>query len=110
MAEMKSKFFTYKGKPLVRSGDLLYYGDMRDNYVVRIQVKSKKPFAPVNAESADGKAVRELMMADKTFIQLVNTDINVSPQKAIVKSSELPSLFDAIDMGYVWLQQALREK
>ena len=108
MAE-KNRFFSYKGKPLVRSGDLLYFGDMRDNYVVRIQVKSKKPFAPANATGDDGKNVKELLIADKAFVPLVNTDINVSPQKAIVKSSELPSLFDAIDTGYVWLQQALRE-
>ena len=108
MAE-KSKFFTYKGKPLVRCGDLLYFGDMRDNYVVRIQVKSKKTFTPVNAQTDDGKPVKELSMADKTFVQLFNTDTNVDPRKAIEKSSELPSLFDAIDTGYVWLQQALRE-
>ncbi len=109
MAENKSRFFTYKGKPLVRSGDLLYYGDMRDNYVVRIQIRSKKSFDPVNNTDDQGNSVKELMMADKAFVQLVNTDINVSPHKAIVKSIEQPSLFEAIDTGYVWLQQALRE-
>ena len=108
MAENKNAFFMYKGKPLVRSGDLLYFGDMRDNYVVRMQIKSKKQLAPVNEKTDDGKSIKDLMMADKVFVQLVNTDINVSPQKAIVKTSALPSLFDAIDTGDVWLQQALR--
>ncbi len=108
MAENKSRFFSYKGKPLVRSDDLLYYGDMRDSYVVRIQIRSKKPFEPVNEKDANGEDVKKLMVADKAFVQLVNTDINVSPHKAIVKSIEQPSLFDAIDTGYVWLQQALR--
>ena len=81
---------------------------MRDNYVVRMQIKSKKQLAPVNEKTDDGKSIKDLMMADKVFVQLVNTDINVSPQKAIVKTSELPSLFDAIDTGDVWLQQVLR--
>ena len=51
-----------------------------------------------------------LELADKTFIQLMNTDINVSPQKAVEKTREQPDLFSAIDTAYVWLQQALRAK
>ena len=36
---------TYKGKPLVRCGDVIYYGDMRDKYVVKLEIKSKKESA-----------------------------------------------------------------
>ena len=35
MAE-KSTFFSYKGKPLVRCGDVIYYGDMKDKFVVKL--------------------------------------------------------------------------
>ncbi len=105
MAEKETQFPMYKGKPLVRSGDLLYYGDMRDPFVVRIQVRSKKTLSPLTPEDA---SFGDLPVASRTYVQLVNTDINVSPQKAIVKSSEQPSLFSALDLGYVWLQQALR--
>ena len=101
MAEKKKAFPKFKGKPLVRCGDLLYYGDMRENYVVRMQVRSKKK---VTAE-ADGK---ELTVADKVFIQLMNTDPAVSPQKAIEKTDEQAGLFAAIDTADGWLQQALR--
>ncbi len=104
MSEKRKPFPMYKGKPLVRCGDLLYYGDMRDNYVVRMQVRSKKKKQPASGE---GEA---LMMADKVFIQLMNTDPTVSPQKAIAKTNEQPSLFAAVDTAYVWLQQALKEK
>ena len=107
MAEKKSHFQMYKGKPLVRSGDLLFYGDMRDPYVIRMQVKSKKPLAPVKADAKEGNA-GELKIADKVFVQLLNTDISVSPQKAVVKTDYKSNLFAALDLGYVWLQQALR--
>ena len=40
MAE--KEFSTYKGKPLVRCGDEIYYGSMEDKYVIRMQIKSKK--------------------------------------------------------------------
>lgn len=106
MAEGKTRFPMYKGKPLVRSGDLLYYGDMGDNYVVRMRIKSKKKIEPLNTEK--GGKEQSLEIADRVFVQLLNTDINVSPQKAIAKTGEQPNLFAALDIGYVWLQQVLR--
>ena len=35
----QTPFFQYKGKPLVRCGNMLYYGDMRDPFVI----KTKSP-------------------------------------------------------------------
>ncbi len=95
MAETKNKFFLYKNKPLVRSGDVLYYGDMNDNYVIKLTIKSK---------TKQG----EFEIADKVNIQLLNTSPDVSPRKAIVKTSEKPNLFLALDIGEVWLQKALK--
>ena len=44
MAETKKteEFLTYKGRPLVRCGDEIYYGNMEEPYVIRMQIKSKK--------------------------------------------------------------------
>ncbi len=94
MAEDK-KFFSYKGKPLVRCGDVLYYGDMSDPYVIRLDIKSK--------QDANG-----MELADKVSVKLISTDPDISPRKAIVKTSEKPSLYLAIDIGNVWLQKALK--
>ncbi len=94
MAE--TTFFQYKGKPLVRCGDTLYYGKMSDPYVIKMVIKSKSPSG-------------EMELADKVTIQLMSTDPNVSPRKAIVKTSEKSNLFLAIDIGNVWLQKALKE-
>ena len=40
--ENTTKFPTYRGKPLVRCGDVIYYGSMKDKYVVKLEIKSKK--------------------------------------------------------------------
>ena len=43
MAEAKKagEFLTYKGRPLVRCGDEIYYGNMEEPYVIRMQIKSR---------------------------------------------------------------------
>ena len=93
----KSEFSTYKGKPLVRCGDELYYGDMSDPYVIRMQIKSKK-------EAGD------LEIADKVVVQLMATDPNLSPRKQLVKSSEKQGLYLAMDIADIWLERALNQK
>ena len=64
--QKKQSFPTYKGKPLVRSGDTLYYGSMRDKYVIKMNIKSKKK-------------VGDLEVADKVTIQLMYTDPRSAP-------------------------------
>ena len=51
MAE--TKFFQYKGKPLVRCGDTLYYGDMKDKYVIKMMIKSKQPAAEADFDARE---------------------------------------------------------
>ena len=94
MAKQESKFLMYKGKPLVRSGDTIYYGDMADEYVIKLYIKSKK-------------TVNDTEIADKVSIQLLSTDPNLSPRKAVVKSSEKNGMFLAMDIAEAWLSRAL---
>lgn len=89
------EFSTYKGKPLVRCGDELYYGNMTDRFVIRMQIKTKK--------EVNGKEI-----ADKVVIQLMCTDPDISPRKQLVKSSEKNGLYLALDIADVWLERALK--
>ena len=91
----EKEFSTYKGKPLVRCGDELYYGSMADRFVIRMQIKSKKK-------------VGDTEIADKVVIQLLCTDPDLSPRKQLVKSSEKSGLYVALDIADVWLERALK--
>lgn len=93
MAE--KEFSTYKGRPLVRCGDEIYYGSMEDRFVIRMQVKTKKE-------------VNGLDVADKVAIQLLCTDPDLSPRKQLVKASEKTGLYLALDIADVWLERALK--
>ena len=89
-------FPTYKGKPLVRCGDVIYYGSMRDKYIIKMDIKTKRKLGD-----------REV--ADKVVVQLMHTDPDISTRKQIVKSSEKNGLYLAIDIADAWLNRALAE-
>ena len=97
MAEKKNDFLTYKGKPLVRSGNTIYYGDMNDDYVIMMRILSSKEFGDTD-------------LASKVSVQLVNTDPNVSIKEKIVKTSEKKGLYAAMDIADSWLTRALNPK
>lgn len=85
----------YKGKPLLRSGDVLYYGDISEKFVIKMNIKSKKPY-------------KDTEFADKVTVQLINTDPDISPRKSIVKTSEKENLYLALDIADIWLERALK--
>ena len=93
----EKKFSTYKGRPLVRCNDEIYYGSMEEPYVIRMQIKSKKD-------------VNGTEIADKVTVQLMATDPYLSPRKQLIKSSEKKGLFLAMDIADIWLERALANK
>jgi hypothetical protein len=90
------KFMTYRDKPLVRCGDVLYYGDMAEKYVIKMEIKSKRK-------------IQDLEVADKVLIQLMYTDPAIRSRKQIIKVSEKDGLFNAIDIADAWLTRALTQ-
>ena len=90
-------FLTYKGKPLVRKGKELYYGDMSEPYVVMLNI-------------LESKKQGDIETATKVSVQLLATDPTVSPAERVVKKSEKDGLYTALDFGCVWLERALAGK
>ena len=90
----KQKTLTYKGHPLRRKDNLLYYGSMADKYIVMLQILDTKP-------------VGDLKMATKVSVQLQLTDPDIKSRDRVVKKSEKESLYLAMDVAAVWLDRAL---
>ena len=93
---MAEKFFEYKGRPLVRSGNTIYYGDMNDAYVVCLTIKNAEEY-------------KDITLAGDITIQLLATDESLSPKERIVKKSEKKGLFTALDLGATWLKRQLKK-
>ena len=105
MASAKNAL-VYKGHPLRRKDNILYYGSMADKYIIMMQIMDTKPVKPVaGAESAG-----ELKVATRVSVQLQLTDPTVKSRDRIVKKSEKGSLYAAMDVGSIWLERALAGK
>lgn len=87
----------YKGYPLRRKDNFIYYGSMSDKYIIMIQI-------------VETKKVKEMDVATKVIVQLQYTDANLKSRDRVVKKSEKNSLYAAIDVAAVWLQRALTSK
>lgn len=90
----KAETLTYKGFPLRRKDNLIYYGNMSDKYIIMLQI-------------TESKKVNDLDVATRVLIQLQLTDSDLRTRDRIVKKSEKDSLYTAIDLASVWLQRAL---
>lgn len=96
MAE-KSDTLLYKGHPLRRKDNIIYYGSMSDKYIIMIQV-------------LETKKVQDLKVATRVSVQLQLTDPDLKSRDRVVKKSEKESLFAAMDVASVWLDRALAGK
>ena len=84
---------TYKGKPLVRKDNELYYGNMTDPYVLYLQITTTKP-------------VGDQQVADKVHLMLLSTDTTKAPQERVMRQTTKIDLYNALDIGSIWLQKA----
>ena len=96
MAE-ENAVLMYKGRPLMRKDNLIYYGSMADTHIVMLQILETKQ---VNGQE----------VASRVSVQLQLTDPSVKSRDRIVKKSEKDGLYTALDFGSVWLDRALAGK
>lgn len=92
-----SKVLMYKGHPLMRKDNMIYYGSMADTHIVILQVLETKKMGDTD-------------IATRVSVQLQLTDPNARSRDRIVKKGEKAGLYTALDFGSVWLERALKGK
>ena len=95
MAE--EKVLMYKGRPVMRKDNLIYYGSMAYSHIVMLQI-------------LETKDVNGTPVATRVSVQLQLTDPAVKSRDRIVKKGEKAGLYTALDFGCVWLERALAGK
>lgn len=87
----------YKGRPLRRKDNVIYYGNMTDSHIIQLQILETKPTG-------------DMSIASKVSVQLQLTDPNLKGRDRVVKRSEKDSLYSAIDVATIWLNRALASR
>lgn len=91
----KKEYLVYKGKPLVRLDNILFYGKPEDDYIIMMQILETK-----------GNS-KDITTATKVAVMLQSNLDNVKDR--IVKETVKDSLGAAMDVATIWLARALNE-
>lgn len=89
---VSGKYLEYKGKPLVREGDTICYGDMSEKCILILEIMSYKKY-----EGND--------IPDKILVQIIDSK---DPGK-IFKQATKSGLHDAFTYGTFMLEQELKK-
>lgn len=90
-----SEFLTYKDKPLVRNKNIVFYGDMSEKFVIKLEILSSHK---------EG----DLDVADKIKVMLIKNDSEKLDN--VVKSTEKNGFAEAMQFASIWLERALTDK
>ena len=93
----KKVLLEYKGHPLMRKENIIYYGSMSDSHIIMMQI--------LESDQINGMPV-----AKRISVQLQQTNPNVRIKERIVKKTEKSSLWAAMDIASIWLNRALSNK
>lgn len=82
------KYLEYMGRPLVRQGDTICYGDMSERCILILEIFSHE---------------KETGLPKTVLVQVVDSQ---DPNK-IIKQGQKDGLYNAFSMGLIWLERAL---
>lgn len=91
MATEITEFTAYCGKPLVKNGNIICYGNPARKAILVLTVLTYKDF--------HGKEIPDMI-----FVQVQDTKTG-----EILKQSEKYGLYQALDFGKVWLDKELKK-
>ncbi len=92
---IEGKYLEYKGQPLVRQDNEIYYGDLSRDYYLFMMIMNYKEEPKLKVQ-----------IPDKVMIQIIEKKTNMPvPDKQKVVNG----LYAAFDLGTIWLERLTRE-
>lgn len=94
-AAKKKKVLTYNGKPILRCGNRIYYGNLDDKLILVLDILSTKKS-------------NELDVCEKVLVQVMDNTGELGKGQVFRKATK-DNLYKALDMGEWWLKDALKQ-
>ena len=91
----KKKVLTYNGKPIIRCGNRIYYGNLEDKLILVLDITKTKD---INGFSA----------ADEVLVQIMDNTGEMGKGQVYRKATR-DNLYKALDIGEWWLKDALKQ-
>ena len=86
-----NKLFYYRGFPLIRSGNTVYYGSMGDDFAAKLTIM-------------DTKKVADRDVPNKIMVQLLPRN---PADMTKARKGDFPGFYEALDTARMWLCDAL---
>ena len=90
----EKEILKYKGKPFIRQGGEICYGNSTDKYILVMRI-------------LETTKIKELEVATKVFVQIQGTRETEDNKINVVKFDVFNSLYEAFDTGEYWLNREL---
>ena len=94
---VESEFLSFKGHLINRANNTIYIGDPKEKYIVMLQLQNMKK-------------VGDIDVATNIIVQLQYTDQSIRLKDRIIKKADKDGLYEAVDIGIIWLERALNEQ
>ncbi len=95
MAVKKKKVLTYNGKPIMKCGNRVYYGNLEDKLILVLDITKTKN-------------VNGLEVADEVLVQVMDNTGELGKGQVFRKATR-ENLYKALDIGEWWLKDALKQ-
>ena len=93
-----NEILMFRGKPLARVGNVIYYGYRSDPYSIEIEI--------LTTDTVSGSDGANIELADRVQIRLMQN--NPDGTQNIMSSSEQNGLCSAMDISKSWLDRFIR--
>jgi len=97
---VQGDYLMYRGKPFVREKNTICYGDMEEEHILFMMILSNKTITLGN---------KTVEVPDRIIAQIIKSDPTIIGLDRMVKQFEKRGLWEAMNIGLVWLDRLNNE-